>query len=75
MNDSGKKVTTIPSNGHVNVAVKLTEGKTVAPVIAAVTDGGNTAGGGGGGGCDAGFAGGGALALGALLIAFKRFHS
>lgn len=72
---NGKTITTVPADHEVEVAAYFEKGITYAPVIAAVTNSGSPTSDKNGGGCDAGFAGGGALALGALLIAFKRFHS
>ncbi|MCR4818038.1 MAG: aerolysin family beta-barrel pore-forming toxin [Fretibacterium sp.] len=67
LNDSGEEITSVPSNGHVNVAVKLTEGVTYAPVVTAAKDGGTSK---SSGGCDAGLGSLAALSL-ACLAAFK----
>ena len=73
LNDGGEPVTSVPENGHVNAAVKLTKGKTYAPVITAETANdapvGPTSDKGSGGGCD-GLSGG--LMLWALVGAAAR---
>ena len=71
LNDNGEEITTAPANGHLNMAVKLTEGVTYAPVITAETSTAGPTSDKGSGGCDAGL---GSVALLALagLVARRR---
>ena len=71
LNDDGTETDTAPTNGHVNVAVKLTVGNTYAPVITAETSATGPTSNKGSGGCDAGLGGVALLAL-AGLVATKK---